>query len=58
MLLGPVNARGASFLEMIMEVLASQMQYETQELLKERYIKLCYPVLCVVSEHECGDIAE
>ncbi|XP_021314709.1 uncharacterized protein LOC8055087 isoform X2 [Sorghum bicolor] len=35
-LLGPVNARGASFLEMIMEVLASQMQYETQELLKER----------------------
>ncbi|CAD6248215.1 unnamed protein product [Miscanthus lutarioriparius] len=35
-LLGPVSARGASFLEMIMEVLASQMQYETQELLKER----------------------
>ncbi|CAD6341816.1 unnamed protein product [Miscanthus lutarioriparius] len=32
----PVSARGASFLEMIMEVLASQMQYETQELLKER----------------------
>ncbi|XP_066324839.1 protein SENSITIVE TO UV 2-like isoform X2 [Miscanthus floridulus] len=35
-LLGPVSTRGASFLEMIMEVLASQMQYETQELLKER----------------------
>ncbi|KAJ1277696.1 hypothetical protein BS78_04G023300 [Paspalum vaginatum] len=36
MLLGPVSVRGASFLELIMEVLASQMQYETQELLKER----------------------
>ncbi|PUZ73892.1 hypothetical protein GQ55_1G022800 [Panicum hallii var. hallii] len=36
MLIGPVSARGASFLELIMQVLASQMQYETQELLKER----------------------
>ncbi|KAK3155921.1 hypothetical protein QOZ80_2AG0100430 [Eleusine coracana subsp. coracana] len=35
-LLGSVTTRGASFLELIMEVLASQMQYETQELLKER----------------------
>uniref|UniRef100_A0A0A9DZB6 Uncharacterized protein n=1 Tax=Arundo donax TaxID=35708 RepID=A0A0A9DZB6_ARUDO len=35
-LLGPVTARGSNFLEVIMEVLASQMQYETQELLKER----------------------
>jgi hypothetical protein len=39
-----MSAHGASFFfEMIMEVLASQMQYETQELLKERYIKLYYP---------------
>ncbi|CAN6230181.1 unnamed protein product [Urochloa humidicola] len=36
MLLGPVSACGASFLELIMQVLASQMQYEAQELLKER----------------------
>ncbi|OEL18343.1 hypothetical protein BAE44_0020637 [Dichanthelium oligosanthes] len=35
-LLGPLSSRGANFLELIMEVLASQMQYETQELLKER----------------------
>ncbi|KAL6629225.1 hypothetical protein ACP70R_028990 [Stipagrostis hirtigluma subsp. patula] len=35
-LLSPVTARGANFLELIMEVLASQMEYETQELLKER----------------------
>ncbi|CAL5024232.1 unnamed protein product [Urochloa decumbens] len=35
-LLGPVSAHGASFLELIMQVLASQMQYEAQELLKER----------------------
>ncbi|RCV05659.1 hypothetical protein SETIT_1G100800v2 [Setaria italica] len=35
-LLGPVSARGANFLELIMQVLASQMQFETQELLKER----------------------
>lgn len=35
-LLTPVSARGASFLELVMEVLASQMQYETQEFLKER----------------------
>ncbi|KAG8076651.1 hypothetical protein GUJ93_ZPchr0006g45963 [Zizania palustris] len=42
-LLGPVTARGANFLELITEVLASQMEYEVdcssrgQELLKERY---------------------
>ncbi|CAN6247332.1 unnamed protein product [Urochloa humidicola] len=36
MLLGPVSACGASFLELIMQVLASQMQYEAQELLKQR----------------------
>ncbi|XP_039788037.1 protein SENSITIVE TO UV 2-like isoform X6 [Panicum virgatum] len=35
-LLGPVSARGASFLELVMQVLASQMQYETQELQRER----------------------
>ncbi|XP_062224194.1 protein SENSITIVE TO UV 2 isoform X2 [Phragmites australis] len=35
-LLGPVTARGTNFLELIMEVLASQMHYETLELLKER----------------------
>ncbi|CAN6271296.1 unnamed protein product [Urochloa humidicola] len=35
-LLGPVRACGASFLELIMQVLASQMQYEAHELLKER----------------------
>uniref|UniRef100_J3L999 Uncharacterized protein n=1 Tax=Oryza brachyantha TaxID=4533 RepID=J3L999_ORYBR len=43
-LLGPVTARGASFLELITEVLASQMEYDTacsngaHELLKERYL--------------------
>lgn len=35
-LLGSVTTRGASFLELIMEVLASQMQYETEEFLNER----------------------
>uniref|UniRef100_A0A0D3F065 Uncharacterized protein n=1 Tax=Oryza barthii TaxID=65489 RepID=A0A0D3F065_9ORYZ len=43
-LLGPVTVRGANFLELIMEVLASQMEYDTalsngeHELLKERYL--------------------
>uniref|UniRef100_A0A0D9YLQ2 Uncharacterized protein n=1 Tax=Oryza glumipatula TaxID=40148 RepID=A0A0D9YLQ2_9ORYZ len=43
-LLGPVTVRGANFLELIMEVLASQMEYDTSlsngehELLKERYL--------------------
>jgi hypothetical protein len=38
------------FLEMIMEVLASQMQYEMQEFLKERYIILGYPSLVHITE--------
>uniref|UniRef100_A0A0E0JV21 Uncharacterized protein n=1 Tax=Oryza punctata TaxID=4537 RepID=A0A0E0JV21_ORYPU len=43
-LLGPVTVRGANFLELIMEVLASQMEYDAalsngeHELLKERYL--------------------
>uniref|UniRef100_A0A0E0CEW0 Uncharacterized protein n=1 Tax=Oryza meridionalis TaxID=40149 RepID=A0A0E0CEW0_9ORYZ len=43
-LLGPVTVRGANFLELIMEDLASQMEYDTalsngeHELLKERYL--------------------
>jgi hypothetical protein len=45
MLLGPVSAHGANFLELIMQVLASQMQFETQELLKERYSNFFRPSL-------------
>lgn len=51
-LLGPVSGHGANFLELIMQVLASQMQYETQELLKERYLlclafSACWVIPCM-----------